>query len=350
VYVIDCGFVKFRAFSLTTYLESLVVVPVSQSSAVQRAGRAGRVRSGKVFRLYTEDSFHKLQQTTVPEMQRSNLAPVILQLKALGVDNVLRFHFLSPPPADAMLHALEQLYALGALDDDCQLTQPLGLNMAEFPLSPMFARMLLTSDTFGCSEEAVIVAAMLQVHHIFNQPTRQKAAAESARRKFCVYEGDHLTLLNIYKAFIRFNKDSRWCQQHFLNYKGLCHAVSIREQLLKLLKRFKVPLTSCGSDPEPVQRCIVSGFFTNAARLHYTGSYRTVRGDHTLLIHPSSILHSERSPQWVVFNEVIQTSQQYMRDVTVIKPEWLYELAPHFYEYGTERELAEAKRRKTDSK
>ncbi|CAI8014753.1 Probable ATP-dependent RNA helicase DHX35 [Geodia barretti] len=349
VFVVDCGFVKLRTFSLTTYLESLMVVPVSQSSAVQRAGRAGRVRTGKVFRLYTEDSYEKLEQTTVPEMQRSNLAPVILQLKALGVDNVLRFHFLSPPPADSMLHALELLYALGALDDDCQLTQPLGHNMAEFPLPPMFARMLLTSDTFGCSDEAVTITAMLQVHHVFNQTSRQKASAEAARRKFCVYEGDHMTLLNVYKAFIRFNKDPRWCQQHFLNYKGLCHAVSIREQLIKLLKRFKIPLTSCEGDPEPVQRCIVSGFFPNAARLHYTGSYRTVRGDHTLLIHPSSILHSERSPPWVVFNEVIQTSKQYMRDVTVIKPGWLYELAPHFYEYGTERELAEAKRRRTDA-
>uniref|UniRef100_A0A480ZMW4 RNA helicase n=1 Tax=Sus scrofa TaxID=9823 RepID=A0A480ZMW4_PIG len=113
VYVIDCGFVKLRAYNPRTAIECLVVVPVSQASANQRAGRAGRSRSGKCYRLYTEDAFDQLPQSTVPEMQRSNLAPVILQLKALGIDNVLRFHFMSPPPAQSMVQALELLYALG---------------------------------------------------------------------------------------------------------------------------------------------------------------------------------------------------------------------------------------------
>lgn len=344
-YVIDCGFVKLRAFSPKTSLESLVVVAVSQSSAQQRAGRAGRVSAGRAYRLYTEEACQKLARSTVPEMQRSNLAPVVLQLKALGIDNVLRFHFLSPPPADSMLQSVELLYALGAIDESCELTE-LGLKMAEFPLNPMFARMLLLSDTFGCSEEMLSIAAMLQVQHVFLLPSRQKAAAETARRKFCVHEGDHVTLLNIYKAFLRCNQNSRWCQQNFLSYKGLNHAVSIRERLKRMLQRFKVKIVSCGSDCEPVQRCIVSGFFSNTARLHYSGCYKTVRGEHSLHIHPSSVLHDQRSPQWVVFNEVIQTSKQYMRDLTVIEPTWLYELAPHFYQYGTEREVAEAKRRK----
>ncbi|XP_064393087.1 probable ATP-dependent RNA helicase DHX35 isoform X2 [Halichondria panicea] len=350
VYVIDCGFVKLKALSSETNLESLVVVPISQSSARQRAGRAGRLRSGKVYRLYSEDSYDKLQVSSVPEMQRSHLSPLVLQLKALGVDNVLRFQFLSPPPAHNLLQALELLYALEAINDTSDLSRPLGEHMAEFPLNPMFARMLLQSDQFGCSEEVLTVTAMLQIHHVFTVPSRAKGAAATARRMFCVYEGDHLTLLNIYRAFIRYNKNSRWCQENYLNYKGLCRAVSIREQLKKLLHRFKVKLVSCEDDPLPVQRCIVSGFFSNAARLHYSGSYRTVRGDHTLHIHPSSVLYEQPAPQWLVFNEVIQTSKHFMRDVSVIEPEWLYELAPHFYHYGTERQLAEAKRRRTDQR
>ncbi|NXU60663.1 DHX35 helicase, partial [Horornis vulcanius] len=112
-FVIDCGFVKLRAYNPRTAIECLVVVPVSKASAKQRAGRAGRNRSGKCYRLYTEEDFEKLPKSTVPEMQRSNLAPVILQLKALGIDNVLRFPFLSPPPAQSMVQALELLYALG---------------------------------------------------------------------------------------------------------------------------------------------------------------------------------------------------------------------------------------------
>ncbi|XP_058431413.1 probable ATP-dependent RNA helicase DHX35 isoform X2 [Marmota monax] len=278
VYVIDCGFVKLRAYNPRTAIECLVVVPVSQASANQRAGRGGRNRSGKCYRLYTEEAFDKLPQSTVPEMQRSNLAPVILQLKALGIDNVLRFHFMSPPPAQSMVQALELLYALGGLDKDCRLTEPLGLRIAEFPLNPMFAKMLLESGNFGCSQEILSIAAMMQIQNVFVIPSNQKSQAMRVHRKFAVEEGDHLTMLNVYEAFIKHNKNSQWCQEHFLNYKGLVRAATVREQLKKLLVKFQVPKKSSEGDPDPVLRCIVSGFFANAARFHSTGAYRNICG------------------------------------------------------------------------
>uniref|UniRef100_A0A8C0I6P4 Probable ATP-dependent RNA helicase DHX35 n=1 Tax=Balaenoptera musculus TaxID=9771 RepID=A0A8C0I6P4_BALMU len=321
VYVIDCGFVKLRAYNPRTAIECLVVVPVSQASARQRAGRGGRSRSGKCFRLYTEEAFDQLPQSTVPDMQRSNLAPVILQLKALGIDNVLRFHFMSPPPAQSMVQALELLYALGGLDKDCRLTEPLGMRIAEFPLNPMFAKMLLESGNFGCSQEILSIAAMMQIQNVFVVPSNQKSQAIRVHRKFAVEEGDHLTMLNVYEAFIKHNKNSQWCQEHFLNYKGLVRAVTVREQLKKLLVKFQVPKKSSEGDPDPVLRCIVSGFFANAARFHSTGAYR------------------------VIYNEVIQTSKYYMRDVTAIESAWLLELAPHFYQQGTHLSL-KAKRAK----
>ncbi|XP_045050660.2 probable ATP-dependent RNA helicase DHX35 [Desmodus rotundus] len=345
VYVIDCGFVKLRAYNPRTAIECLVVVPVSQASANQRAGRAGRNRSGKCYRLYTEEAFDQLPQSTVPEMQRSNLAPVILQLKALGIDNVLRFHFMSPPPAQSMVQALELLYALGGLDKDCRLTEPLGMRMAEFPLNPMFAKMLLESGNFGCSQEILSIAAMMQIQHIFVVPSNQKSQATRAHRKFAVEEGDHLTMLNVYEAFIKHSKNSQWCQEHFLNYKGLVRAATVREQLKKLLVKFQVPKKSSEGDPDPVLRCIVSGFFANAARFHSTGAYRTIRDDHELHIHPASVLYAEKPPRWVIYNEVIQTSKYYMRDVTAIESAWLLELAPHFYQQGTHLSL-KAKRAK----
>ncbi|XP_068379897.1 probable ATP-dependent RNA helicase DHX35 isoform X3 [Eschrichtius robustus] len=335
VYVIDCGFVKLRAYNPRTAIECLVVVPVSQASASQRAGRGGRSRSGKCFRLYTEEAFDQLPQSTVPEMQRSNLAPVILQLKALGIDNVLRFHFMSPPPAQSMVQALELLYALGGLDKDCRLTEPLGMRIAEFPLNPMFAKMLLESGNFGCSQEILSIAAMMQIQNVFVVPSNQKSQAIRVHRKFAVEEGDHLTMLNVYEAFIKHNKNSQWCQEHFLNYKGLIRAVTVREQLKKLLVKFQVPKKSSEGDPDPVLRCIVSGFFANAARFHSTGAYRTIRDDHELHIHPASVLYAEKPPRWVIYNEVIQTSKYYMRDVTAIESAWLLELAPHFYQQGT---------------
>uniref|UniRef100_A0A8B9TYY3 RNA helicase n=1 Tax=Anas zonorhyncha TaxID=75864 RepID=A0A8B9TYY3_9AVES len=312
-FVIDCGFVKLRAYNPKTAIECLVVVPESKASANQRAGRAGRNRSGKCYRLFTEEDFEKLPKSTVPEMQRSNLAPVILQLKALGIDNVLRFHFLSPPPAQSMVQALELLYALGGLDMHCRLTEPLGIRIAEFPLNPMFAKMLLESGNFGCSQEILTIAAMMQIQNIFMIPPNQKSQAARQHRKFAVEEGDHLTMLNVYEAFVKHSKSSQWCQEHFLNYKGLVRASVVREQLKKLLVRFKVPKKSSEGDPDPVLRCIVSGFFANAAKFHSTGAYR------------------------VVYNEVIQTAKYYMRDVTAIESAWLLELAPHFYQQGTVR-------------
>ncbi|XP_036682914.1 probable ATP-dependent RNA helicase DHX35 isoform X4 [Balaenoptera musculus] len=313
VYVIDCGFVKLRAYNPRTAIECLVVVPVSQASARQRAGRGGRSRSGKCFRLYTEEAFDQLPQSTVPDMQRSNLAPVILQLKALGIDNVLRFHFMSPPPAQSMVQALELLYALGG--------------------------------NFGCSQEILSIAAMMQIQNVFVVPSNQKSQAIRVHRKFAVEEGDHLTMLNVYEAFIKHNKNSQWCQEHFLNYKGLVRAVTVREQLKKLLVKFQVPKKSSEGDPDPVLRCIVSGFFANAARFHSTGAYRTIRDDHELHIHPASVLYAEKPPRWVIYNEVIQTSKYYMRDVTAIESAWLLELAPHFYQQGTHLSL-KAKRAK----
>ncbi|XP_045689566.1 probable ATP-dependent RNA helicase DHX35 [Phyllostomus hastatus] len=345
VYVIDCGFVKLRAYNPRTAIECLVVVPVSQASANQRAGRAGRNRSGKCYRLYTEEAFDNLPQSTVPEMQRSNLAPVILQLKALGIDNVLRFHFMSPPPAQSMVQALELLYALGGLDKDCRLTEPLGMRIAEFPLNPMFAKMLLESGNFGCSQEILSIAAMMQIQNIFVVPSHQKSQAMRVHRKFAVEEGDHLTMLNVYEAFIKHSKNSQWCQEHFLNYKGLVRAATVREQLKKLLVKFQVPKNSSEGDPDPVLRCIVSGFFANAARFHSTGAYRTIRDDHELHIHPASVLYAEKPPRWVIYNEVIQTSKYYMRDVTAVESAWLLELAPHFYQQGTHLSL-KAKRAK----
>ncbi|MBN3311408.1 DHX35 helicase, partial [Atractosteus spatula] len=331
VFVIDCAFVKLRAYNPKTAIESLVVTPISKASATQRAGRGGRNRSGKCFRLYTEEDYEELPPATVPEMQRTNLSPVILQLKALGIDNVLRFNFLSPPPAQSMVQALELLYALGGLDQYGRLTEPMGVRMAEFPLSPMFAKMLLESGNFGCSKEIVTIAAMMQIQNVFLSPPNQKKAAAREHRKFAVAEGDHLTILNVYEAFIKHQKSSQWCQEHFLNYKGLLRAVTVREQLRRLMTKFKVPRTSSEGDPDVILKCIVSGFFANAARLHHSGSYRTLRDDRELHIHPTSVLYAEKPPKWVVFNEVVQTSKYYMRDVTAIESSWLVELAPHFY-------------------
>uniref|UniRef100_A0A0K0DLI1 RNA helicase n=1 Tax=Angiostrongylus cantonensis TaxID=6313 RepID=A0A0K0DLI1_ANGCA len=344
-YVVDCGFVKLRAMNPDNGIETLMRLPISKSSAEQRAGRAGRIRPGKAYRLYPESLFEKLPECTVPEIQRCHLAPVILQLKALGIQNVHKFHYLSRPPSWSMITALELLYALGALDEKCMLTNPLGLRMSEFPLPPMHSKCLLTSGDFNCSEEIATIIAMLQVQDVFMIPTRNRNKAEEIKRRFAAEEGDHITLLNVYTMFIKNNKSRKWCGDHFLNYRGLCRADNVRAQLVRLLQRFEVPLSSVRGAATKIIRCLVSGFFSQAARYHYTGKYVTVKEEFPFNVYKGSvIMYKKDYPKWVIFTEAMQDS---IRDVSVIEPHWLYELAPHYYEFGTDNEVARKRARES---
>ena len=184
VYVVDSGFVKLRAYDPATGIETLTPTPVSQASATQRAGRAGRTKPGKCYRLYTESAFDTLSPATIPEIQRSNLAPTILQLKALGIDNIARFDFLTSPPAELIIRALELLYSLGALDDYAKLTKPLGTRMAELALEPMLATCLLNSSlpAFACQSEMLSIAAMTSLQGAVWFSHDNKKAEESARQ------------------------------------------------------------------------------------------------------------------------------------------------------------------------
>ncbi|KAJ3165388.1 ATPdependent RNA helicase [Geranomyces variabilis] len=335
-YVVDAGFVKLRAYNPRTDMESLIVATISKASAQQRAGRAGRTRPGKAFRMYTESAFDAMPDSSVPEMQRSNLSTVVLQLKALGIENVLHFDFLSPPPVSNFTKALELLYSLKALDDYGRLTMPFGVHLAEFPVDPLLATMLMNSLKLKCSEDMITIAAMLSVQSIFVSPSGQRGEAEEEKRKFSVEEGDHITYLNVFTAFMKASRSPKWCFNHFLNHKSLLRVINIRNQLRRYLLRFNMPLLSCNGDIDAVRKCIVTGYFSHAARLKPDGTYATVLHDKVLHIHPNSVLF-KRAPAWVIYHEVVETTKPFMRDLTVIEPEWLTELAPHFYELKTAR-------------
>ncbi|BFZ61866.1 hypothetical protein YB2330_002944 [Saitoella coloradoensis] len=335
-FVIDCGFVKLRAYNPLTGMESLTVAPISKASAAQRAGRAGRTKPGKCFRLYTQAAYDTLAPASVPEIQRSDLAPVILQLKALGIDNVARFDFMTPPPAEMMVRALELLYSLDALNDYGKLTQPLGIQMAEFPVQPMMARILLGSNDFGCGEQMLTIAAMTSVQNVFVTPEDEKKVAESAKRKFTVEEGDHMTLLNVYHSYTSQPRDRavKWCHQHFLNHKALTKAISIRAQLRRYMDRFNIPIRSANTETavHDIRRCLVSGYFAHAARMQPDGTYKMIKGGEILWAHPSSVMFN-RKADWIVFHEIVETDKKiFIRDITKIEKEWLAELAPHYYE------------------
>lgn len=301
-YVIDCGFVKLRAYNPITGIESLTAIPVAKASATQRAGRAGRTKPGKCYRIYTEEAYKRLEDATVPEIQRSNLAPVLLQLKALGIDNIARFDFFTPPPSQLVLRALELLFSLGALDDYAKLTKPLGIRMAELSVEPMMSKVLLSASDFDCLSEILSIAAMttLQGSAWFSHDGEKKAS-ETARHKFAAEEGDHLTLLNTYQAFVtKGKKDAKWCRDNYLNYKSMTRAVSVRNQLRRYLERFGIDVSeSFGNQPkaggnpekgEHIRRCLTTGFFSHVARFQPDGTFKTVDGCTVLHAHPSSLM------------------------------------------------------------
>lgn len=346
VYVVDCGFAKTRVYNPKTGIESLLVTPTSKASAAQRAGRAGRTKPGKCYRLYPKESYDELPATNPPDMQRSNLAPIVLQLKALGIENVLRFDYLSAPPSELMIKALELLYSLGALDDDAQLTRPLGMQMAELALDPMLAKALLSAPSFGCLSEMLTIAAMASLGgNVWFQQQNERKKMDEARAKFAADEGDHLTYLNAYQAFVTVGKQgSKFCHENSLNYKSMARAVSVRAQLKRYLERLGVRVEEPADgvrvggwrDPvkagEQIRRCLATGFFAHAAKMQADGSFLSAGGDVVMHAHPSSVMFT-RQAGWVVFHEILETSKKiFIRDVTKIERGWLLEYGKGYYE------------------
>jgi len=331
IYVIDPGFAKQNSYNPRTGMESLIVTPVAKASANQRAGRAGRVAPGKCFRMYTRWAYlNELEDNTIPEIQRTNLGSVVLMLKSLGINDLIHFDFMDPPPAETLIRALEQLYALGALNDRGELTK-LGRRMAEFPMDPQLSKMLIVSASYGCSTEVLSIAAMLQIGaSVFYRPKERALHADNARINFNRPGGDHLTLLNIWNQWAETNFSNQWCFENFIQVRSLRRARDIREQVESMMERVELELNSAPDNTDAICKSITAGFFYHTAKLQKSLDYRTVKHPQTVHIHPQSALHNSQ-PKWVVYHELVFTTKEFMRQIVEIKPDWLVEIAPHFY-------------------
>ncbi|MEJ1283980.1 DEAH (Asp-Glu-Ala-His) box polypeptide 16 [Cricetulus griseus] len=342
-YVVDPGFVKQKVYNSKTGIDQLVVTPISQAQAKQRAGRAGRTGPGKCYRLYTERAYRdEMLTTNVPEIQRTNLASTVLSLKAMGINDLLSFDFMDAPPMETLITAMEQLYTLGALDDEGLLTR-LGRRMAEFPLEPMLCKMLIMSVHLGCSEEMLTIVSMLSVQNVFYRPKDKQALADQKKAKFHQTEGDHLTLLAVYNSWKNNKFSNPWCYENFIQARSLRRAQDIRKQMLGIMDRHKLDVVSCGKSTVRVQKAICSGFFRNAAKKDPQEGYRTLIDQQVVYIHPSSALFN-RQPEWVVYHELVLTTKEYMREVTTIDPRWLVEFAPAFFKVSDPTKLSKQKK------
>lgn len=390
-FVIDPGFAKQKTYDARTGVDALLVTPISKASADQRTGRAGRVAPGKCFRLYTKSAFEKeMLQNGIPEIQRTNLCMVVLLLKSLGVNDLVHFDFLDPPPAEALIRALETLYALGGLNSDGNLTRA-GRRMADLPLDPMLSKLLLKSQEFGVVSQALTVCGMLSVGGaIFFRPRDKGPQADAAHKTFWDPSGDHLTLLNVYNEWEENEYDQQWCQENFVQYRSMVRARDVRDQLKDMCAKVEIDEGAIGTDEGEVhddksfvpkteaskraaseitsdivmappttsveirlRKAIAAGFFHHTAKLSSDGTYRTLKSRDIVQIHPSSCLApkpiqkkkpgqvevvggiadevKKELPSWVIYHELVKTSQDYMRQCTAIEVEWLYKLAPHYY-------------------
>lgn len=388
-FVVDTGVTKLRMYNASNGNEVLRVVEVSQAEAKQRSGRAGRDAPGVAFRLYTEEAFARMKPNLIPEILRSNLASVVLQLKSLRVAHILSFDFMTPPSRGALTKALEELYVLRALNYNGELSA-LGAQMVSFPLPPHYAKILIEScrPPFSCSVETTKIIAMMSVESIFFMPGKNaEAAAASAanassataaasdgqggstssgksalsafalsKRHFAHSAGDPFTFLDIFNAFLLIQQSSgdshrkalEWCKSHYLNYRNLLKVTKIYDQLRGILsEKLGLPFVSSNAsatgsefDPvqhtEPIKKALLLGLFNKVARKQANdASYLTLLDSQIVYIHPSSVLISRPAalrPALIVYSELVQTSRAYMRDCMELdEMKWLVELVPEAY-------------------
>ena len=341
-YVIDSGFCKQMCYDPRTGLETLAVTPISKANANQRAGRAGRVRPGKCFRLYTSSSFqNELEDNNVPEIQRNNLISMILLMKSLGINNLLDFDFMDSPPHEILIKALEQLYALGALNSEGVLTQT-GLKMIQYPIDPSLTKCIIASIKYKCLKEIITIVSMLSIgSSVYYDSNDDKNNSNKAHSMFEHNEGDHFALLQIYNEWEETDFSNIWCTENYIHPKAMQKARNIKEQLEYITKnKLNINIDdeniSDNKDiNDNIRKAIISGFFFNCACLNKDGIYRTIKNPHVVNIHPTSILFKQ-NPKYIVYHELIYTTKEYMRYCIEVVPEWLLEIAPFYFNNSIE--------------
>ena len=343
-YVIDTGLARISRHNPRNQTHRLPVEEISQSSARQRAGRCGRVQNGVCIRLYDEKSFLARPEYTQPEIQRSDLAEVILRMIALRLGDVETFPFIDPPRSQAIQGGFNVLRALDAIDDRKRLT-PLGRDMARLPLAPTVSRMILQAQKERALREVLVIASAISIQDPRVRPLEQEKAADQEHKRFVDGESDFIALLNIWKAYhdtfekLRTQSQMRkFCKQHFLSFNRMREWRDIYMQIRHTLREmgaFRMNRDDAGYDA--IHRSVVSGLLGNVAQKKEDNMYRAARGRDVMLF-PGSGLFQRReggedekksTPGWVVAAEVVETSRLFARTVARIQPSWLAELGAH---------------------
>jgi len=331
-YVIDSGLARISRYSVRSKIQRLPIEPVSQASANQRAGRCGRLGPGTCIRLYAEEDFAGRPEFTEPEILRTNLASVILQMLALKLGDIDNFPFLDPPDSRAIRDGFRLLEELEAVDAKGNLTAK-GRDMARLPLDPRLGRALLEAGQRHCLHEMLIIISALGIQDPRERPLERQQAADEAHRRFWHVESDFLAFLNLWnfheeqRQLLGTNKMRKFCQQNFLSYMRMREWREVHRQLLLLCQELKLSVNKEPATYEEVHQSILTGFISQVASRLEDGSYLGARS-RKYVIFPGSTLHRKQH-RWLVSAELMETTQLYARVNAKVEPEWIEKLALH---------------------
>ncbi|ROW18073.1 hypothetical protein VPNG_00316 [Cytospora leucostoma] len=339
-YVIDTGKAKVKQYRARLGMESLLAKPISKSSAIQRAGRAGREAAGRCYRLYTEQGFQALQDADLPEILRIDTLGAVLTMKARGIDDIFSFPLMDTPDDESFEKALLHLHVLGAVDDDGSITE-MGGKMASFPVTAPYGRVLLAAadPQHDCLLEAIDIISCLTAgddmfHQLRSEEDRERV--EDYRKELHRREGDLLTYLTTIQQYTAENSDrAEWCKLREINVRVMRQALNIRKQLRGLCLKEKMLSEAAPPDPQPftpispdsaevLLKCFLTGFAMKTAILAPDASYVTCHGKHVVAIHPSSVLHGQKK-EAIMFLEHVFTTKNYAKKVSVVQANWIVE-------------------------
>ncbi len=353
-YVIDTGLARISRYSPHTRTLRLPIEPVSQSSARQRAGRCGRVEDGICYRLYSEEDLLARPAFTPPEIQRSNLASVILQLLALGIDDIETFPFLEPPDPRSIKGGYLLLRELGAINSNQHLTS-MGKKLSRLPVDPTVGRILLQASKEFSQKEVLVIAAGLSIQDPRERPSEKEALADQAHREFIHPRSDFITLLNLWEAYetaknnLTKNQLRRWCSKRFISFLRMREWMDLRNQLVEALKAIDAyKIHHQERDEDAIHRSILAGLLGNIARKKEGNHYDATHSRKVMLFPGSSLFDRKwgapkekksrsapskkpgsTTPEWILSGEWVETQRLYARTVAAIQPEWVERLARH---------------------
>ena len=349
--VIDTGLARISRFSQRSKIQQLPIEPISQASANQRSGRCGREADGICIRLYSEEDFKQRPEFTDPEILRTNLAAVILQMKSLRLSEISHFPFIEPP-ADKMIRSgIRSLHELGALDEQERVTQ-IGRRLTQFPLDPQFGRMLLAAQEHQCLDEVLTIVSALSIQDPRERPSDKAKYADEKHKAYQNETSDFLSFLTLWREIRRQKKElsnnqfRKYCRENFLAYMRIKDWEDIRRQLHDLVrKELQMALNTQEASDDSIHQALLSGLVTRIGYKHEQSEYLGAR-NLKFYIHPASALF-KKQPTWLMAAEQVETTRVYGRTIASIKPEWVEKAAAHlikrhYYEPHWSKKSAQA--------